>query len=1331
MLAYLLIRGEARREELISLFWSDLPEQKARNAFRQTLHRLRKGLGEALLSRDSTTLALETGPDLQADVPSFEQALQRGNYNEALDLYRGPFLEGLELGERDFDHWVLAERARLDARYHWALEHAIAASSASGNTEDALAKAAILTRSAPLSASAALREATLLIGAGRTSEARSNLEQFSQRFRSEFGEEVPPDIREALGRLRKDASSVSSSSLEAPMRVVVGRDAELARMLSVWADTKSGNGNLMLVEGPDGIGKSALIQEFLARISTLGPVLRLVGRERSGGTMVPYASIGEALRGVLNAPGLAGASQHLLAEAARLLPELHDLFELPALQSVEDEASQLRLFEGIAALIDAVAYEQPVCIVLEDFHSASSRTAGLIEYLCVRLASVGVAIVTVFRAPPPGSPASSLFPFSLLEPSTANRPREYPIAVTRISVPALREEDAAALARSIADEEVLPADECHRIAVISGGVPYRVLDLARQAAGGLRISAPPATLQDSLWSRLQGCSPAQQRLFVAAALIERPASIKLLASASHLSESAAFDAVLALEARGLVRQTPQGVSPEHHDAAMLALKGTGPAGRALLAGWAAEALASDPSSLHAELAHLFSIAGNSREAFKHAVAAAYEAAALNEKPAVMHFIDLADRTAPTPGDRSKVDSMRRLFEPNPRLLSGEQEELAEEAVITSKTEPGAERKAVPMTLSQATRQLMVTLMRSDPVRIAGAIALGMALAIAGLSADRSRTGLRGPTLPDTLFLVNRSAQTPALFFVTGRLPREIRLPEAYVTHAKQTWQDSLALPFMNPVPSPTGSFVAVERMRDRGPDILLFSPTGQRLREIASDDGDDIIAGWAPDGSWLLATHGRVLPDGNYDADLFAYSPDGTHRLALDASPSRSVVEAKWSPDGTHIAWTARVGNTHQQEVFISNADGTDLVNVSNSPEEDYHIVWSRGGGRLAFTSNRFGSSDIFAYELATGELWRLTSDPGQDDYATFSPDGTFVAFESTAGGAPSVFVVRSYGGNPIRVTARDQSFTIAKWGQKSEATAYIAKVKVVVPSQVLLNQDATARAAATTLTNAEMIPPAVRWMNLDPSLVDLTVNPRNGEENNNVAATLTGRRAGLARIAISAGGWRSDTAVLRIGNSRIDLIAEDFSGPLSREKWLAVGDSAPVVIDSGKGAELSVRSGRQRESGVLSAARLPLYSGFSAQVTARAPLHAPTAQRGFSISLIAADSNALGRKGLPPTRLATVEWVGQAARISYSVDRETWTEPVEALGVADAHVYEIQVNQEGRVVFLIDGKQRWKSLLRIPAGMRGSLWLGSQGSGDLVSFDDVQAGLNPVAASR
>ncbi|MBA2686959.1 MAG: AAA family ATPase [Gemmatimonadaceae bacterium] len=1281
-----------------------------------------------MVSTASGSLTLAPDAGIISDVAKFNSAIDRGAFADALKIYRGPFLDGFELGQNEFDQWILGERARLEGRYHWALEQGITALGNAGKTEEALELAERFSKSAPLASTAAEIEARLLVGAGRIPEARSNLEQFSKRYRAEFGEEPPVSIRENLSRLRKDAASRTSSVGESEERAFIGRESDLAKLLGAWNGTREGNGSLILVEGADGIGKSALVEEFLSRTSNLGPVLVLQGRERSSDAMLPYASLAQALRGALNAPGLSGASQHLLAEAARLLPELRDQFDLPVLQNIGDAASELRFYEGIAALLDAVAYEQSVCLVLEDFHSATSASSRLLEYLCGRLGSVAIAIVVVFRSNQPSGRGAG-FPFALRSsPDAALTGISMP--VTHVNVGPLGLTDATALARTMADDDVLPQDECERIATIAGGVPYRVLDMARQAAGGLRIAALPATLQETLWARLQGCSPSQQRLFVAAALIERPASIRLLAAASHLSESAALDAVFALEGRGLLRQTRQGVTPEHHEAALLALKGTGPAGRALLAGWAAEAMANEPNARPSELAHLFSLAGNNRECFRYSVAAAYEAATLRDTSAFSHFVGLAEQMAGSADERQAIESIRRPFETDkhrflPTPTSGQR---AQNAPLGTKPDDAAGPDATKVVDHGPVKRAFRTVAKSTPVRLAAFLSLVVGIASGTLSEIQSRR-VKVPILPDTLFLVNRSAQARALYYLTGEMVSG-KAPQLYPRPNSLSWVDSIALPYMNPAVSPTGLYVAVERMRENGPDILLFSADGKSVREIAAGSGDDIIAGWSPDGNWLLATHARSLPTGDYDADLFAVNTNG-RRVDLDVSPTRSVVEAVWSPDGTHIAWTARVGDTHQQEVFISNAAGEGLINISNSPGEDFHVNWARDGGRVAFTSDRFGSADIFSYELATRKLWRLTTDPAQDDYGIYSPDGSFVGFESTTDGVASVYIVRSYGGNPIRIAGGEQTFTISKWGASTTASSYIANVHIIAPNQVPISRTVGARVDAVSLNNTRLLPPEVTWTNLDPDFLRLQVDTTQVEEFKNLNALLTGLKPGLARVAISAGGWRADTTLLRVGNERIDLITDDFSQGLKSSRWLSVGDSVPRLIALTTGKHLSPHSGRQLENGILSRMPLPLYNGFFATVSVRAPLAAPTAQRSFRISLVVPDSNATMRQGRRQTRLATIEWIGQAARISYSVDRETWTEPVDVLGNKDTHTFALFVDEQGKVAFHVDGQPRWKSRLRIQTGiLPARLWLGSQGAVDLVSFGDVRVGLSSVVQS-
>ncbi len=1330
MLAYLCLKGESRREELVTLFWGSLPEQKAKNAFRQTLHRLRAAVGEDRLPLNSTTVKLELSSAVWVDVLVFDQLLKRGAIDDALELYRGPLLDGLDLSEPDFDQWVMSERSRLDARYQWALQQAVNAASTRGDIHDATAKAALLSKASPLAADAAISEASVLVAAGRMAEARASLERFSERYRSELGSDAPTGVREMLSRLRKQSTTQQDvGGSNEPAYSFFGRERELGRLLSAWTEVRNGNGATVTVSGDDGIGKSALVEEFVSRAGRLGQMLTLVGRERSGGSMIPYASIGRALRGALNAPGLSGASQHLLAEAARLLPELRDQFDLPALKPIDDDASRLRFYEGVAALIDAIAYEQPVLILLEDFHNSAPATAQLVEYLSGRLAGVSVMFCMLYRPATVRPALAGSFPFTPSQPRGSRASIDSERGIERIELGPMSPDETAALIHSVADSDVVPDEERRRIAGLSGGIPYRALELARQAAGGLNPTGVPATLKDALWARLQGCSPPQQRLFVACALLERAASIRLLAAASHLSEAAALDAVLALEGLGLVTQTPQGVKPGHDEAAALALEGTGPAGRALLAGWAADALTHEPGARNAELAHLFSVAGNAAATFEHSVAAAYDAAAVGAMDSVRHFTSVAQQFVSTPADRKKLETLARLFElGRPRLGSGEPgaidvEQTSDEAVENTDERAVGEPGRPNRRRSNAIARIFAG---SSVFRIATATTIAMALIAMAMMGRGSPRRPVGMVLTDSLFLTSRSALGLKTFYLTGQIIPGVTVPHEYTVKDTQNWEDSIRLPLMNPRTSPTGAQVAVEKMTDGGPDIYLFTSDGRQSRRLVFGSGDDIIGGWSPDGAWLLATHGQTLPGGNYDSDLFALSSDGTRRIAIDTAVSRSVVESAWSPSGSYIAWTARTGDTHQQEIFISNADGTDVRNVSNSDAEDYHVAWAPDGDRLAFTSDRLGNAEVFVYDILTTRLVRLTWDPAQDDHAVFSPDGNFVAFESTRGGDASVFVTRSWGSSAVKVSGAASNFTIARWGASALPPRFIHKVQIRSPLQIGTGDSTEALMDAYDKSGAVMTSASGKWLSLDPEIarvIALDVDSSDGTPH--ARAMITGVKPGLARIALSAGGWRVDTALIQVGSARAELVSDNFSGGILSSRWQSVGDPAPRTILMNGGSVLSPHSGRQIESGLLSKRDMPLRTGFTARVRVHAPFSAPISSRSFSVSLVATDSTDVTQAAPRMTRILSIEWLGQAARVAYSVDREQWTEPVTALGGEPVHAFEIKIEEGGRVAFFADGKLRWRSTLRMPSrASRARLWLGSQGAGDDVLFDDVAVAL-------
>jgi tetratricopeptide (TPR) repeat protein len=104
-----------RRDTLLGLFWPELPQGRARSALRNMLHLLRREFGDASLeARGREELRIQPGL-FDCDMTQVRAALNSGQLERALNLYRGPLLPGffVPAGAPDVDEWLDGERRRL------------------------------------------------------------------------------------------------------------------------------------------------------------------------------------------------------------------------------------------------------------------------------------------------------------------------------------------------------------------------------------------------------------------------------------------------------------------------------------------------------------------------------------------------------------------------------------------------------------------------------------------------------------------------------------------------------------------------------------------------------------------------------------------------------------------------------------------------------------------------------------------------------------------------------------------------------------------------------------------------------------------------------------------------------------------------------------------------------------------------------------------------------------------------------------------------------------------------------------------------------------------
>lgn len=109
------------RDKLLGFLWPESPPDSARHSLEQLVYGLRRELGDAIFL-DGNPLRLNPNVVL-SDIEALEQSLERGAFEDAATIYRGPFLDGFFLSEApEFERWVASERSRLSERQASLLE---------------------------------------------------------------------------------------------------------------------------------------------------------------------------------------------------------------------------------------------------------------------------------------------------------------------------------------------------------------------------------------------------------------------------------------------------------------------------------------------------------------------------------------------------------------------------------------------------------------------------------------------------------------------------------------------------------------------------------------------------------------------------------------------------------------------------------------------------------------------------------------------------------------------------------------------------------------------------------------------------------------------------------------------------------------------------------------------------------------------------------------------------------------------------------------------------------------------------------------------------------
>ncbi len=166
---------------------------------------------------------------------------------------------------------------------------------------------------------------------------------------------------------------------------------------------------------------------------------------------------------------------------------------------------------------------------------------------------------------------------------------------------------------------------------------------------------------------------------------------------------------------------------------------------------------------------------------------------------------------------------------------------------------------------------------------------------------------------------------------------------------------------------------------------------------------------WSPDGQYLIANSGGAIYK-------LALTPGGTaepQKLQIPAG-YRCNNDKALSPDGTKLAFSATLAPAKGSQVFLANADGTDVKLMATGVPSYFH-GWSPDNKTLAFVAQRNGSGqyDIYRMPAAGGAEQQLTSNIHQDDGPDYSPDGKWIYINSDRSGKEAAWRFPANGAGP------------------------------------------------------------------------------------------------------------------------------------------------------------------------------------------------------------------------------------------------------------------------------------------------------------------------------
>jgi DNA-binding SARP family transcriptional activator len=427
LLALLLLHADrvVAVDGIVDDLWGDEVPESAQKMVQIFISQLRKQLPQGLIQTrapgyrvdlDGHSLDLRSFERLHADG---REALAGGRAREAatilrraLELWRGAALAEFE------EPFARLEESRLAEQHLTCLEECVDAELILGRHAELVAELDALVRRHPLRERLRGQLMLALYRCGRHAEALEGFQTFRRMLNDELGIDPPPRLKEVERLILRQDVSLDHDSQEQPMPLdldgsvgvatigrpgteAAGRERELIRLERLYVEAQTGARRFAFVTGDAGIGKTTIVESFVARVGSAGAALVAHGQcVEHRGAGEPYLPVLAALGGLARQPSGRSLVPLLARQAPTWVAQMPWLLSDDELETVHRRligATRERMLREMLETLEAVSRELTLVLVLEDLHWCDPSTVDLLDALARRREPARLLVVGTYR----------------------------------------------------------------------------------------------------------------------------------------------------------------------------------------------------------------------------------------------------------------------------------------------------------------------------------------------------------------------------------------------------------------------------------------------------------------------------------------------------------------------------------------------------------------------------------------------------------------------------------------------------------------------------------------------------------------------------------------------------------------------------------------------------------------------------------------------------------------------------------------------------------------------------------------------------------------------